>query len=309
LSDARAREKRTSKRKRTSVLNPAPATEAPEGALVGAELNEGQAELQTACEKGNFAVAMHLIRKGCKADQVDEWGWTAFGRAASKGHAEICRYLMASGVDANLASTHGVTALHEASREGHINTIYYLREMGADPYHKNLAGKTPLDLATTPSTQEALVADLMQPKHKFRVGERVLAWQMNIMHIAKVDKVIPTKQAGSGSTRGTAAAAAAAGDAAAGDADDVSFEYLLRFDKVKSRLNSTVKEENLLEMNEEHMLLKEGLESAVDTSKRDRKSGSGIDTKDVGNGGRGGGKVGEKIEGPKKNGNVEKVKV
>ena len=83
---------------------------------------------------------MHLIRKGCKADQVDEWGWTAFGRAASKGHAEICRYLMASGVDANLASTHGVTALHEASREGHINTIYYLREMGADPYHKNLAG-------------------------------------------------------------------------------------------------------------------------------------------------------------------------
>ena len=50
--------------------------------------------------------------------------------------------------------------------------------------------------------------------------------------------------------------------------------------QVKTRLNTTVSEDNLLEMNEEHMLLKEGLEGAVDPLHRDRRGSVNDDQSD-----------------------------
>lgn len=121
-----------------------------------------------------------------------------------------------------------------------------------------MAGTTPLDKAKDLETQDALVADLAPPKHKFRVSERVLAWQQNTMHPAKVLKVIPSEEH-------------------TGSRAEISYEYHVRFDKTnnKARLNTTVKEENLLEMNEEHMLLKEGLDGAVEPPAKRRASTGG----------------------------------
>lgn len=121
-------------------------------------LARNQIRLHKAAKSGKFREVLELLNLGSRAEEVDDDGWSAFGRAASAGQAEICRLFLKRGTDANLRGTGGVTALHEAAMKGHARVVKILLRYGANPHQKSDYDMTPMDKAKS-SVMDLLTAD------------------------------------------------------------------------------------------------------------------------------------------------------
>eukprot|EP00037_Helgoeca_nana_P013322 m.122562 g.122562 ORF g.122562 m.122562 type:complete len:329 (-) comp21962_c0_seq2:289-1275(-) len=95
---------------------------------------------------GDFATAHALLKK----DAALAGDTLSTVVAAACGDRDMVAALLDASVDPNscFALSGGGTALHVAVAAGHHSTISLLIRAGADPHTKDLAGKTPLELAS-----------------------------------------------------------------------------------------------------------------------------------------------------------------
>jgi len=89
---------------------------------------------------------------------VDEKGCTPLHWAAYKGDATSIRLLEYFNVDFSVVDKSGMTPLHRAVQAGQNKVWEVLLDKGVNPHHRDLEGKTCLDLAaeTNPNSQRTL---------------------------------------------------------------------------------------------------------------------------------------------------------
>ena len=89
-----------------------------------------------------------LVSEGAPLDFCDyHRGETVLHTAAKAGRADFVRLFVSSGADINVTDKNENTALHIAAGSGMLDIVVYLVHAGAWTNCKNIAGKTPLDLA------------------------------------------------------------------------------------------------------------------------------------------------------------------
>ena len=100
---------------------------------------DGKTRLMHAAERGDYAQAGFLLRKGADGGARDAYGATALHRAAGQGHADVVLLLFSYGADATLQDALGRTprdwavgregklrVLDFEPPEGFAQTVYYL---------------------------------------------------------------------------------------------------------------------------------------------------------------------------------------
>lgn len=109
----------------------------------------GRDDLHYAALEGDDAEVARLLGEGSDPNAVDRNGWAALHFAAQQGAATTAAVLLDAGAEVDLADVHGNTPLLTAvfNSRGDGSVISVLRLRGADVWHKNNAGRSPVELA------------------------------------------------------------------------------------------------------------------------------------------------------------------
>ena len=118
----------------------------------------GQA-LAQACFFGDQKEIQSLIDAGVDVNSRDADGMTGLHWVASRGGLAAAEALVAAGADVNAATTKEEwTPLHWAARAGREDIARVLLMSGAAVAVRNAAGRTPLQMCTSPAVKALLVA-------------------------------------------------------------------------------------------------------------------------------------------------------
>jgi ankyrin repeat protein len=128
------------------------------GASLNVFDNEGRQPLHWAlqCSENLEAVEL-LIKNGADPTSASYDGLTGLHMAAKYGITDNCQYLIeVAGVDGNITDQHSQTALFYAVESQTIDCYAYLLSIGLSASHKNKDGRSPVHIAATLGSIEAL---------------------------------------------------------------------------------------------------------------------------------------------------------
>ena len=97
--------------------------------------------------KGCLFIVSFLIEKKGANIHASYNNRSVLRHAAKSESFELVQYLVENGANIHEEDELGETILHRVCLRKNISMMYYLLSKGADPYHKNLAGKTPFNIA------------------------------------------------------------------------------------------------------------------------------------------------------------------
>jgi ankyrin repeat protein len=98
--------------------------------------------------RNRIGIAKLLIEKGADITMKDNFGWTAFRKAAENNNVEMGRLLLETNlVYVNEKTPDGKTALHRTAINGSYDFAQFLLENGADRQAEDNIHKRPLDYA------------------------------------------------------------------------------------------------------------------------------------------------------------------
>ena len=133
------------------------------GADVNKAANGNVTPTYVAAQNGNSSTIQVLVDLRADLDDAKQDGWTPTGVAAKNGHLDTVQLLAHSKADLNRAQhSHGYAPLHTAAFNNKTQMVRMLINMKADCNLKTKALRTPLDLAKTNLSHEA-VAILADP--------------------------------------------------------------------------------------------------------------------------------------------------
>lgn len=109
----------------------------------------GQNLLQEAISSGRYDVAVKLLGLNINIDNADYKGQTALHFLAERKLLELVKLIIRQGADLSISDNFGNQPLWTAvfNARGVYDVVYELIINGADPYHKNNAGRAPIDFA------------------------------------------------------------------------------------------------------------------------------------------------------------------
>ena len=93
-------------------------------------------------DANELSVALSQTNNTINWYRDDNYGDTAFHRAAMNGHLKCVRVLLEKGVDINITNNNGLTSFHYAAGHKHLNIIEVLLESGIDMNIKDNDGDT-----------------------------------------------------------------------------------------------------------------------------------------------------------------------
>jgi ankyrin repeat protein len=126
----------------------------------GADLSvrlHGATLLHLAARAGDVEVATWLLGRGADVHAVNDCEGNCEQRGQTPLHdaqvfrEEMSELLLARGARVDALSANGRSPLHEAGDLGQLSAAFLLCRHGADPARKDASGKTPYDLARSPS--------------------------------------------------------------------------------------------------------------------------------------------------------------
>ena len=131
-------------------------------------IEDSQAKLYVACQRGEFAIARRCVKYGADPDRPNEHGFTPLFLACENGHFDVALFLVRDcGADVDEgASASGRTPLHEACYGGHLELCKMLLAFGA-MLIEDEDGDTPLQDAE--SEGHAEIVELIM-EHKARAA-------------------------------------------------------------------------------------------------------------------------------------------
>ena len=111
--------------------------------------NYGQNLLQEAISTGRYDVAVNLIDLNINIDHADYKGRTALHYLSEHKSLEVVKHLIRHGADFSISDKFGNQPLWTAvfNARGVYDVVHELIINGADPFHKNNAGRAPMDFA------------------------------------------------------------------------------------------------------------------------------------------------------------------
>lgn len=110
--------------------------------------SQGQNCLHKAASMGDTRILQALLDAGSKIDALDDFGLTAFMRAALNGRLDACKYLKQKGANMKVLGHKKQTALHEAAAHARTDVCLWLsQEAGFSKSEQDKYGRTPLDHA------------------------------------------------------------------------------------------------------------------------------------------------------------------
>ena len=123
------------------------------------EKDKAERQLLDAAGRGDVAKARQLLKEGTDTGWKNNLGQSAIHWAAGHGYVECLQVLLEYQAKVDDLTVKNWTPLHYASYNGHIEVIMLLLKHGANPHAENSQGKTPIDVAKSPS-----IADIIQGK-------------------------------------------------------------------------------------------------------------------------------------------------
>lgn len=111
--------------------------------------NYGQNLLQEAFSTGRYDIAVNLIDLNINIDNADYKGQTALHYLSEHKSLEVVKHLLQHGADFSINDKFGNQPLWTAvfNARGVYDVVHELIINGADPFHKNNAGRAPMDFA------------------------------------------------------------------------------------------------------------------------------------------------------------------
>lgn len=125
--------------------------------LVALMIAESAATHAIDSEDGEALIA--ALRRGAYVNIRNGAGWTPAIFATSRGDIDLVNQVLSFGPDLNRSENDGWTALHFAANAGSAPLVQLLLTHNADRFVRNLADKTPRDLAIEQNHLE--VVDLL----------------------------------------------------------------------------------------------------------------------------------------------------
>ncbi len=124
------------------------------GANVNARLKYGSTALMAASSANHPKILNALLVAGADVNLSDTQGYTALRLTLSQNQSECCRALVSAGADVNAKTFNDFTPLHFAAVEGNPDTIRVLIQAGAKLNARDKWGRTPLDMAISPTVRK-----------------------------------------------------------------------------------------------------------------------------------------------------------
>ncbi len=114
------------------------------------------AQLRTACLRGDLAEVKLLLSKGADVNSTDDVGWSALHYAAHHGHTEVVKTLIQAGANLNVQpKIDGRTPLHFAAiAPARLDAAIELINFGADVTLKDSKRRTPFDMPNGRTVRE-----------------------------------------------------------------------------------------------------------------------------------------------------------
>ena len=105
---------------------------------------------------GNIDIAELLLKAGGHLDEPDHERRSPLHWAAWKKHLEFCRWLLSAGAKIDCPDEHGKTPLFYSVISQEISLVICLAEFGADAAHRDLQGRTAVDIAQAKGFEQAV---------------------------------------------------------------------------------------------------------------------------------------------------------
>jgi len=103
--------------------------------------------LHFAARDADAETILELLRRGARADNADDFGWTPLHEACRSRNEAAAALFIKTGIDLNLRTSRQETPLHVAARNNAHTIMARLLEAGARCEPANKDGETPLHLA------------------------------------------------------------------------------------------------------------------------------------------------------------------
>ncbi|MBM7124708.1 ankyrin repeat domain-containing protein [Dyella flava] len=116
---------------------------------------DGRSMLWHAAASGQLANLAECLSAGLDPSAGDKAGLTPLHVAAQNGHLEATAFLLLQGANANAHDKYGNgplwTATHHAclavATDANLKIVEALLQAGANPDHRNVSGRSPLDIS------------------------------------------------------------------------------------------------------------------------------------------------------------------